>query len=264
MVGDGIYYPADPVELRRSLQTAFRTNETVGYNAGVVVAPYGAYRHSLSYLVSSLKATGPTRPKLVVLLAPSCADDAAGVLLPESDSFETPFGELPVATDLLDVLVRSSRHFLPDEIAHLRNHTLEVLLPAIQYHYGTVPIVPLLVTHLGIEQLAPITDALSMIREKVPTQIIVGANLSSFTTPTEADAEARKFIRLVMTAPGRNIIDTISMLERPPRSTWPLAIGHVLAGHYARPHVLSRGSFDTEYEGAVGTVVFSSIAYITN
>jgi AmmeMemoRadiSam system protein B len=264
MVGDGIYYPGDPVELRRSLQTAFRINETIGFNSGVVVAPFGAYRHCLPYLVSSLKATGPTKPKRVILLAPAHSDDAGVILVPEADTFETPFGALPVATGILGELTRSCRHFVPDEIAHLQNHTLEVLLPAVHYHYGTVPIVPLLVTRLGIEQLTPITDAIAMIRDEVPTQILIGANLSSFTTPAEADAEARKLVRLVMTAPGPGIIDTIPTLEDAPRSTWPLAVGHILAGYYARPHILSRGSFDTEYEGAVGTVVFSSIAYITN
>jgi len=264
MVGEGIYYSADPVELRRSLQTAFRLNETFGFNSGVVVAPYGAYRHCLPYLVSSLKATGPKKPKLVILLAPAHSDDGGVVVLPESDVFETPFGELPVATEILAELTRSCRHFVPDEIAHLQNHTLEVLLPAVHYHYGTVPIVPLLVTRLGIEQLTPITDAIAMIRNEVPTQVIVGANLSSFTTPAEADAEARKLVRLVMTAPGPEIIDTIPTLENAPRSAWPLAMGHILAGYYARPHILSRGRFDTEYEGAVGTVVFSSIAYITS
>lgn len=261
MVAEDIYYPGDPTLLRKQLQTAFRTNETVSLDASVVVAPYGAYELSLDYLVTALKATGVQRPDLVFLLAPHHTEGSRGVLLPESDSFATPFGELPVATPILDHLQHTCRTFSIDEIAHLQDHSIEVLLPAVHYHFGTVPIVPLLVTPLQIEMIQPVADSLIASIGEKNVKVVVGANLSGFTDPSEADAIARKVIRLIMTAPGDRIVESLTTFEDPPRSTWPLVLGHILAGRYTRPQILRRGTFDTEYDGDVGTVAFSSIAY---
>lgn len=262
MVGEDIYYPGDPDILRKQLQTAFLETDTLSVNAPVVVAPYGAYSHSAGYITSALKAAGNAPPDIVIVLAPPHSANTGTVLLPESDSFETPFGELPVAMDLLGQLKSSCRYFIDDEIAHLQNHSIEVLLPAIHYHFGTVPIIPLLVPQIGRDQLLPVTDALVAIAGDRTSRVVVSANLSGFTTSTEADAVSRKLLRLLMTAPGGGIVDSLSTFEAPPRSTWPLAVGHVLAGDHTRPQILKRGTFDTEYEGDVGTVVFSSIAYL--
>lgn len=262
MVGEDIYYPGDPDILRRQLQTTFLETNTLSENAPVVVAPYGAYSHSAAYIAGALKAAGSATPEIVIVLAPPHSTTTGMVLLPESDRFETPFGELPVAMSLLEQLKSSCRYFVDDEIAHLQNHSIEVLLPAIHYHFGTVPIVPLLVSQLSRDQILPVTDALVAIAGDRTSRVIVSANLSGFTTPTEADAVSRKLIRLLMTAPGRGIVDSIATFEAPPRSMWPLVVGHIFAGVHTRPQILKRGTFDTEYEGDVGSVVFSSIAYL--
>ena len=262
MVGENIFYPGDPDVLRKQLQTAFLETDTLSKNAPVVAAPYGAYSNSVGYIASALKAAGSVPPEIVVVPAPPHSTKEGTVLLPESDSFETPFGELPVAMDLLEQLKSSCRYFVDDEIAHLQNHSIEVLLPAVHYHFGTVPIVPLLVPRIDRDRLIAVTDALVAIAGDRTSKVVVGANLNGFTTSTEADAVSRKLIRLLMTAPGSRIVDSLSTFEAPPRSTWPLLVGHVLAGNHTHPQILKRGTFDTEYEGDVGTVVFASIAYL--
>jgi AmmeMemoRadiSam system protein B len=262
MIGEDIYYPGNPVTLRKQLQGAFLESTTLGMSAPVTVCPYGAYRYSLPYIADSLKATGPGRPDLVVILAPSHAETPEQVVLPESDLFATPLGVLRVDTDALSTLRETCRFFVDDEISHLQNHSIEVLLPALYYYYGPIPIVPLLVGTLQREQLVPISDALLRLHGERTVQVVVAANLSGFTATAEADATARKMIRLLMTAPGQSVVDNLATFENPPRSTWPLALGHILAGSGTRPHIVSRGTFDTEYEHDVGSVVFSSIAYL--
>jgi MEMO1 family protein len=262
MVGEDIYFPGDPDVLRHNLQQAFRESPVISEGAAVTIAPFGAYRHSLPYIAGSLKAMGTKRPDRIIILAPPDSNSAGDVMLPESDRFATPLGTLPVETDTLEKLRRRSRYFVNDEIAHLQNHSIEVLLPAVQYYFGSVPILPLLVPRLTIDQLTPVTDAIASIQIPGETRILVGANLSGFAPPREAEGTARMMIRLLMTARGTGITENIATFESPPRSAWPLALGHILAGETTRPHILSRGNFETEYEGNAGTVVFASIAYI--
>ena len=261
-VGEGIYFPEDSDILRRDVQTAFRESSVLSEDATVSVAPFGAFRHSLPYIASSLKAMGPQKPDAIVILAPPDTLRPGNILLPESDSFATPLGLIPVDTAALKLLQRRCRYFVDDEIAHLQNHSIEVLLPPIQYYYGNTPIVPLLVPRLTTDQLIPAGDAIMSVMAHRNIRVLVGANLSGFAAPREADATARKMIRLLMTAPGSAVAHNITTFEEPPRSLWPLALGHILAGSTTRPHILSYGNFETEYEGDLGTVVFASIAYI--
>lgn len=261
MVGEDIYFPGDPDILKHELQHAFRESLVISEDAAVTVAPFGAYHHSLPYIAGSLKAMGTKKPERIIILAPPDSNRTGDVMLPESDRFATPLGTLSVDTEALDELRRRCRYFVNDEIAHLQNHSVEVLLPAIHYYFGAVPILPLLVPRLTIDQLTPITDAIASIQADRETRILIGANLSGFAEPREAEGTARMMIRLLMTSRGSNISRNIATFESPPRSAWPLAIGHTLAGEATRPHILSRGNFETEYEGHVGTVVFASIAY---
>lgn len=259
---EDIFYPGDAELLRKQLQTAFLDTDVLGANAPVAVAPYGGYAYSLRYITAALKAIGTESPEVLILLAPPSSGEAGHLLLPQSDSFETPFGALLVAMDLVDRLKISCGLFIDDEVAHLQNHSIEVLLPAIHYHFGPVQILPILVPRIGVEHLRTVTDALSEIQGEIDSRILIGANLSGFTTPDEADSLSRKMIRLLLTSPGVEIVESLSTFESPPRSTWPLAVGHILAGANTRPRILSRGTFDTEYEGDVGTVALSAIAYL--
>lgn len=261
MVGEDIYFPGDPEILTPQLQHAFKDSAIRGDNVSVAIAPFGAYRHSLRYIVAAVKAMGPAKPDRIIILAPPDSRHDEYVLLPESDHFATPLGTLPVATDILHRLHNRYRAFVYDEIAHLQNHSIEVLLPALHYYFGNIPIVPLLVPPLTTAKLIPVTDAIASVQADGHTKVLVAANLSGFTTPGEAEANARKILRLLLTAPGTQLVENISTFESPPRSTWPLAVGHILAGAATRPHILDRGSFNTEYEGDVGTVVFASIVY---
>ena len=261
MVADGVFYPSDPAALKSRLQRAFIEARVPRGHATVVVAPYGSYDLMLSYIAGSLRATDISDPEFVLLLAPPDASLWDRILIPESDAFATPFGEIPVHREICRSLVAADELFTVDEVAHLQNHSIEVFLPAIHYLFGPVPIVPLLVGRLSGQKLVAAQSHLTRVTTEARNLVVGGANLSGFTDPSEADARARKLIRLVMTGPGERILENLDTLEDAPRSLSTLVLSHLLAGEECRPAVLARGTFETEFEGHVGGVVFASIAY---
>lgn len=261
MVADEMYYPGDPDRLRALLQQALGDSRTIPGTARIVVAPYGAYNVTLNYVMQALRAAAAGRPQAVMVLAAPHAIVTERFLLPESDAFATPFGTLPVDTRTLHQFNASSPLFEFDEYAHLRDHSIELMLPILHYLFGPIPILPVLVGSLTPEILRDGTDILRGALESSDILTVVSANLSGFTTPREADARSRRLIRLILDSPGDSILDTMETMEDPPRSLWPILCGHVLAGAAAQPLILGRGTFETEYEGDTGTVQFASIAY---
>ncbi|MEX2442316.1 MAG: AmmeMemoRadiSam system protein B [Alkalispirochaeta sp.] len=260
MVADGVFYPADATQLKTELALAFRGTRIQRRDASVVVAPHGAYEISLPYVAESLTSAAETVPECVVILAPP-SGTYRKVLLPESQAFETPFGTMPVDQDVCRKLV-DEKTFFVDEIAHLQDHSVEVMLPALYYLFGPVPIVPLLVAGLPPGELLHVRDTLQAVLGARSTLVVAAANLSGFVSPTEADARARKLIRLLLTGGGSAILSRVETLENPPRSLETLVLTHLLAGENTRPEIINRGTFETDYDGDVGSVVFASIAYL--
>jgi len=262
MVADGIYYENDPDILRSQIQEALRRSAAVRGSARVVVAPFGAYSLSLPYIAQALKSTGADTPECVVVLAPPTSAMPAAVMLPESETFATPFGELSVSQAAMETLLAEyDTIFAVDEIAHLQEHSIEIMLPAVHYLFGEVPILPLLVGEISTDQTILAREGITRVLAGKRFLVIAAANLSGFVPPHEADARARKLVRLMMTSPGDEIVRSVETYEDPPRSLNTLVLAHLLAGADTRPDVISRGTFETEYEGDVGTVVFASIAY---
>lgn len=260
MVADGVFYTADAATLKDELTRAFREARVKRRDARVLVAPHGAYEISLPYVAESLTSAADTSPECIVIIAPPSGSGRA-VLLPESQAFETPFGAVPVDQTVCSRLIDDTIVFA-DEIAHLQDHSVEVMLPALYQLFGPVPIVPLLVGQLPPEDLIQVRRALEAALGSRSTLVVAAANLSGFVSPTEADARARKLIRLLLTGGGNAIISRVDTLEDPPRSLASLVLTHLLAGENARPEILSRGTFETDYDGEVGSVVFASVAYL--
>lgn len=262
MIGEDIYYPGDTETLRPMLQRAILDSDTPPGSAGVVIAPFGGYRYTLPYLGISMRACSLAKPALVYVIAPPNDDGVNHALLPEAEAFATPFGEMPVDAETARVLVDSSELFEYDEFAHLADHSIELLLPPLHYLFGPVPIVPILLGRVDIDRLGEIADTIVASRAGRPTIAVVGANLSGFATLEESNGRSRQIVRLLMTSPGRSIIDNIKTMENPVRSLSTIAVGHMLAGERSRPSVLARGIFETEYNRDTGSVAFAAIAYV--
>ena len=261
MVADEMYYPGDPDELRRSLQRAVADTPVVSGSARVVVGPYGSYDLTLSYVMHALKAAANVQPARILLLAPPNTPTEGRALLPESAAFATPFGSLPVDSGILHQLIGSSTLFEIDEFSHLRDHSIETMLPALHYLFGPIPIIPVLVGKMAPSMLRHTARVLSTTLKRQDCITVVSANLSGFATPREADARARGVIRLLLESPGEKILHAMETLENPPRSLWPIILGHLLAEPSSRPLILDSGTFETDYDGDTGSVVFAAIAY---
>lgn len=265
MVVDNIFYPADPDELRPLLQRALHEMAGPPPSARVAVVPFGAFAFTLPHIMSGLRALHGSRPRCIFIIAPPTSYLGTVLAVPESDAFATPFGNLPVAVDAVSELrSRCGGICITDEIAHLRDSSVESLLPVIHYLWGAVPIVPVLVGDLDMDALRNVARVLDDICRRYQGAIAGAANLTGFVEPSEARERARKVMRLLLGSSGSEILPRLVTFEDAPRSLATIALAHTLAGQAARPELLGRGTFETDVDGATGRIVFASIAYIGN
>jgi AmmeMemoRadiSam system protein B len=85
------------------------------------------------------------RPDLFVVLG-TCHAGLKNLFAATDKDFETPFGTVPVARDVLDRFRQGGERFFEEDAAHRGEHTIEFQLPFLQHAMGDTPfsIVPAL------------------------------------------------------------------------------------------------------------------------
>jgi AmmeMemoRadiSam system protein B len=179
----GAFYPADPTELRDSVDRMLARAPLVAEAEAelsvpkALVVPHAGYVYSGPIAASGYAFLRPARDRItrVVLLGPCHRVLVEGIAVPDCEALETPLGEVPLDLEAIrtveDLVVRHSR-------AHAKEHSLEVQLPFLQRVLGTgFKVVPLGVGDAEPEAVARVIDALWGGPE---TLIVVSSDLSHY------------------------------------------------------------------------------------
>lgn len=181
----GLFYPADPQELRDNL-SALLAKTTTAPAAGrmrALIAPHAGYIYSGPVAAEAFAALRKEKDwfSRVVVIAPAHRILIPGIVVPSATAFATPLGDLPI--DLAGIAdVRSLRGVQVDDEPHAAEHAIEVELPFLQAILGSIPIIPLLVGSTRAETVAGAIDQLW----DDHTLVIVSSDLSHYLSYEEA------------------------------------------------------------------------------
>ncbi|GHV69267.1 hypothetical protein AGMMS49928_10970 [Spirochaetia bacterium] len=212
-VAGGWFYPEEPAAAAAALQS-YGLIRGIGGKAQAILAPHGAWDLSGAVAGRAFRAAAGRERKWpsvhsggqhdqgvsrVVLLGTIHGDSEEGLFLSESGAFETPFGYLPVDRKYSRALASSSPFFEFNDIPHLREHSLEILLPLVKYCFPSTRIIPIL---MGLSRPALISGlawALQTVFEPLleSTLFVVSCNLSNCPDEETARFHAEECIRLL-------------------------------------------------------------------
>ena len=165
-VEPGVWYSADPSELRTSVQRYFDEAESIPVPGRVVACIVPHDKHELSGPVTAhaLKPIQYGQYDRVIVLAPSNYVTFRGCSIASVEAYRTPLGDVPIDTEAVQrlsisswVSVRSVSYrreaFENPEIGrtplHEREHAIEVVLPYLQVRLGPFKLVPILISELN-------------------------------------------------------------------------------------------------------------------
>jgi hypothetical protein len=191
----GLFYPDDPVALRRTVSDLLARAPNPGPPPKALIAPHAGYVFSGPIAASAYARVVPLRGtvKRVVLLGPSHRVPFRGLALSRADAFLSPLGAVPVDVDAIDLLTNLPQVQLL-EAAHAQEHSLEVHLPFLQVALGDFKVVPLVVGEASPDAVAEVLDRLWGGRE---TLIVVSSDLShyhDYATARRMDGETSRLI----------------------------------------------------------------------
>jgi len=180
----GAFYPGNAIQLARDVDAMLAQVHPLAGRPKALIAPHAGYVYSGPVAASAYAIVAAMRPKptKVVLLGPSHHVGFKGLALPGVEALATPLGLVPVDQGLVD-LVRRFPFVGESQLAHKREHSLEVQLPFLQRALDGFTVLPLVVGHAAPADVARVLDAVWGGDE---TLIVVSSDLSHYLTYDEA------------------------------------------------------------------------------
>jgi AmmeMemoRadiSam system protein B len=200
-VANGMFYPENPEALAYKLFSWGLKKNFPAKGGQTILVPHGAWDLTGSVAASAFamiqgKQEKALRPVSRVLLLGNChCLKKEGVFLSESDSFGTPIGDLRVDQKINRNMASCSSFIRINDIPHLSEYSLEVLLPMIKYCFPNAKIVPVLMGGIRPELISDLAKALRTVLEKQmeETLIIISSIISQNHNPALALSMAKEF-----------------------------------------------------------------------
>ena len=203
------FYPGGEDTLREEV-TGYLSFPRGSDRAVGAVMPHAGYLYSGS--VAGQTAASIPIPRNVIILGPNHTGMGPAVSIFPSGSWKMPFGEVPVNTYLAEKLFERCELAMPDEMAHLREHSIEVQLPFLYYAGDRdLCILPITLSMLGKEECRllgkAIGDVISGQEEDI--LMIASSDMTHYESQESAKAKDSEAIARVLDLDPDGLLDIV-------------------------------------------------------
>ncbi|MEE9456106.1 MAG: AmmeMemoRadiSam system protein B [bacterium] len=250
----GQFYPADEASLRRELATYVVAAERERYPGGL--CPHAGYVYS-----------GPTAgelfarldvPAVVVLLGPKHHEAGAPYAVWPAGAWRTPLGDAPVNEEVAAALLEKCPLLEADEAAHRPEHSLEVVVPFVQYVNPEATIVPVALGPMAAAAVrdtgAGVAAALEPFKENAV--VVVSSDMTHYESAASAERKDALAIERLKELDAEGLLEVVASHDISMCGVWPAAVAlAALRALGASGGTLIRYATSAEASGDYGHVV---------
>lgn len=197
----GLFYEADKKQLEKNMQEYFGNSQKADNEQGETQSSKAAVRicmlphagHIYSGRVTAETLAKISLPHKLIILCPNHTGLGRHGAVWDSGAFQTPFGEVQIAGDIAEALLKSSC-FCRDYLAHQREHSIEVILPFLQYLMGqNLAVVP--ISLASLKNLPEMAEAIvQCMQEHADLGLVISSDMNHFAA--EKENRRRDFMAL--------------------------------------------------------------------
>lgn len=183
----GTWYPADPDELRRTVDDLLAAAAPVdGIPLGLLV-PHAGYIYSGSVAAAGFKQlVGRPVDVAVIISSDHQAPLARPIAVYADGGFATPLGVVAVDSDLAHALIAADPRITDDPAAYAGEHMIEIELPFLQRVCPDCRIVPILMGSDDDETVKALAGALLAVLPGRRAVVIASSDLSHYPSADDA------------------------------------------------------------------------------
>ena len=150
-------------------------------------------------------------PKRVVILGPRHRPGGASIAINSEGAWETPLGRVTIDSQLARALLAACPLLVEDDVAHRREHSLEVQLPFLQALSKDFQFVPIAIATLKFDELAELGHDLAKVISKSaePVLLLASSDLNHYESEKITHVKDRQAIDQMMALNPRGLHDTV-------------------------------------------------------
>ena len=193
----GKFYPGEKRELQSSIQQLLAPTAEISITKRKAIAcmvPHAAYFYSGA--VAAAVFSQLEIPQRVLILGPRHAPRGANLAINTIGSWKTPLGLAEIDSEFARSLVAAFPQLEEDDVAHRKEHSLEVELPFIQTLAPNARFVPIALGTINFDTLTALGRAIAAVISKINEPVLIVA--SSDMNHYESDAITREKDRLAI------------------------------------------------------------------
>jgi AmmeMemoRadiSam system protein B len=142
----GTWYTDDADDLRSQVQSFLDTAPTPARDDIIaLLLPHAGYAYSGRTAAKAIKALKKPYKRVIVLGPSHSVAMPEALSVPRVSHYETPLGQIPLDTDLINTLLTYDPVFQSMPAAHKNEHSVQIELPMLQTHLGPFNLVPIVV-----------------------------------------------------------------------------------------------------------------------
>jgi len=205
----GRFYPADPRELTRQVDE-FSGAAGAKLRAIACVVPHAGYMYS-GHVAGAVYAALEI-PARCILLGPRHYPQGQPLAILSEGNFETPLGEVRIDAPLAASLARACPVLREDEVAHAREHSLEVQLPFLQRLAGdSLRIVPVVLATDRFGAMEELGRAVAQVvkEQSEPVLLIASSDMNHYESDEVTRVKDSHAIERMLALDPRGLYDTV-------------------------------------------------------
>lgn len=210
----GTWYSSDPNTLSRQIDDyiarAELSKDEIKEEVIGLVSPHAGHQYSGKTAGYAYKTILNEKRSLVVLLSPFHQYLPGDLITSSYGAYETPLGEIPVNTQLMNKLEQSLKQIsIPiDQISHDPEHSLEIQLPFLQRTLvDDFQLMPLMVRSKDVKILNKVAAAIYEVIRKESYIVIASTDLSHFLSLDKAEKMDAEMMRLIEELDPKKLLD---------------------------------------------------------
>ena len=197
----GAFYPDNPEKLVELIESSFLDDTGVGHIPKLksfedkdypinVMVPHAGYQYSgaiASHGYCKIVENG--FPEVFIIISPNHTGFGSEISVFNEGSWITPLGNVEVDAEFADAVIDASDFASADFTAHIREHSIEVQLPFLQYFSDDFKIVPITMGRQNFVTSSDLAKAIFEAAEKLDKSycVIASTDLSHFNNQEKAN-----------------------------------------------------------------------------
>src|SRR6202021_2697269 len=222
----GRFYPRDAESLREEVHSYLsQSNSTQGDSApgdsvnsapvGAIgcIAPHAGYMYS-GHVAGAVFARIEI-PRLCIVLCPNHTGIGQPLAIVSDGAWETPLGEVPIATALATALKQRFPALQEDTAAHRAEHAAEVELPFLQLLQPELSIVPIALGTRRFEILDQLGSAIADVvaAQSEPGLIIASSDMNNYESDAVTRVKDHRAIERILTLDPQGLHEVVTQQE---------------------------------------------------